>query len=83
MWRENAVNGRTIGKVLIVLVAFPVFAHAIFTVVTMVLRLMLPSLLAMAGSWSEMVGTATLVAAFLIAVRASLGVCRRLWPATA
>ena len=77
------MNGRTIARGLIVLVVFPVFAHAIFTVVTMVLHLMLPSVLAMAGSWSEMAGTAALVAASLIAVRVSVGVCRRLWPAAA
>jgi hypothetical protein len=83
MRREDAVNGRMIAMIFIVLVAFPVFAHAIFTVVMMVLRLMLTSVLPMAGSWSAMVGKAVLVAAFVIAVRISFGVCRRLWPATA
>jgi hypothetical protein len=49
----------------------------------MVHRLMLTSVLPMAGSWSAMVGKAVLEAAFVIAVRISFGVCRRLWPATA
>jgi hypothetical protein len=70
--REDAVNGRMIAKI-----------FAIFTVVMMVLRLMLTSVLPMAGSWSAMVGKAVLEAAFVIAVRISFGVCRRLWPATA
>jgi len=84
MRREDAVNGRMIAKVFIALVAFPVFAPAIFTVVMMVLRLMLTSVLPVAESWSAMVGKPVLVAAaFVIAVRISFGVCRRLWPATA
>lgn len=77
------MNGRTIGKGLIVLVVFPVFAHATFTVATMALPLMMPAVLAMAGNWSEMVGKAALVGAFLLAVRVSFGACRRLWPTTA
>ena len=76
------MNGRTIAKVLIVLVAFPVFAHAIFTAVATVLRLVLSSVQPMGGNSPETVGKAALVAAFLIAVRVSFGVCRRLWPAT-
>jgi hypothetical protein len=45
-----------IAKIFIVLVAFPVFAHALFTVVMMVLRLMLTSMLPVAWSgprWSS------------------------------
>jgi hypothetical protein len=68
-------------KTVIVLVAFPVLVHAIFTGVTLVLGLMLPLVLPLAGDWSDLVSKAVVVATFLLAVRVSFGVCRRLWPA--
>jgi hypothetical protein len=71
------------GKTIIVLVAFPVLVHAVFTVTTLLLGLMLPQLLAAAGNWSEVLSKAVVVATFLIAVRIAFGVCRRLWPAAA
>jgi hypothetical protein len=70
-------------KTVIVLVAFPVLVHAIFTGTTMLLGLMLPQLLPMAGSWSELLGKGVIVATFLLALRASFGVCRRIWPPAA
>jgi len=70
-------------KIVIALVAFPVLVHAIFTVTRLVLGLMLPELLTHAGSWSEIVSKGAEVAAFLLAVRDSFGVCRRLRPAPA
>jgi hypothetical protein len=70
-------------KTVIVLVAFPVLVHAIFTGTTMLLGLMLPQLLPMAGSWSELLGKGVIVATFLLALRASFGVCRRIWPTVA
>jgi len=70
-------------KTVIVLVAFPVLVHAIFTGTTMLLGLMLPQLLPMAGSWSELLGKGVIVATFLLALRASFGVCRRIWPTAA
>jgi hypothetical protein len=70
-------------KTIIVLVAFPVLVHAVYTVVTMLLNLMLPAVLGLAGSWSGMLGKAAVVVAFLIAVRFAFGVCRRLWPTPA
>ena len=70
-------------KTVIVLVAFPVLVHAIFTGTTMLLGLMLPQLLPMAGGWSELLGKGVIVATFLLALRASFGVCRRIWPTAA
>ena len=70
------MDGRIVGKMVIVLLVFPVGVHAIFTALSMLLGPMLPTLLAMAES-QGLIG-----AAFLIAVRGSYGVCRRLWPAT-
>jgi hypothetical protein len=49
----------------------------------MLLGLMLPQVLPMAGSWSELLGKGVIVATFLLAVRASFGVCRRIWPTAA
>ena len=70
-------------KTIIALVAFPVLVHAIYTGVTMLLGLMLPQVLPIAGSWSELLGKGVIVATFLLAVRASFGVCRRFWPTSA
>jgi hypothetical protein len=67
-------------KTVIVLVAFPVLAHAVFAGVTLALGLMLPTVLPLAGSWAELVAKGVMVATFLFALRVSFGVCRRLWP---
>jgi hypothetical protein len=72
-----------VAKAVIVLVAFPVLVHATFTLTSLVLGVVLPSLLPLAGSWSEVVGKAVVVATLLVAVRVSFGVCRRMWPITA
>jgi hypothetical protein len=69
-----------LAKVVIGLVAFPVLVHAIFTVTSLVLGPVLPSLLPLAGRWAHLVGPAVAVATFLAAVRISFGVCRRIWP---
>jgi hypothetical protein len=76
-------DGVMVGKAVIVLVAFPVLVHASFSVVRMLLGQVLPPVAAMAGSESDMLGTAMLVAAILLAVRFAFGVCRRLWPTPA
>jgi hypothetical protein len=77
------VNGAMAAKTVIVLIAFPVLVHAIYTGTTMLLGLMLPQVLPMAGSWSELLGQGVIVATFLLALRASFGVCRRIWPTSA
>ena len=76
------MDGRIVGKIVIVLLVFPVCVHAIFTALSMLLGPMLPTLLAMAESWSDILRKGLIGVAFLIAVRGSYGVCRRLWPAT-
>ena len=72
-----------VAKTIIVLVGFPVFVHASFSVGTMLIERVLPPVLAMAGDWSDMLAKAMLVATSLIAVRVAFGVCRRLWPTPA
>ena len=69
-------------KTVIVLVAFPVLVHAIFTLTTMLFGVVLPSVLPMAGDWSNVVRKGLIVVALLLAVRGSFGVCRRMWPVT-
>jgi hypothetical protein len=78
----TTVNGALAGKTIIVLGAFPVLVHAIFTVTTMVLGLMMPQIAELAGDWSEMFHKTVIVVIFLVAVRASFGLCRRMWPET-
>ena len=77
------MNGSMAAKAIIALVAFPVLVHAIFTGTTMLLDVLLPSTLELAGSWSEILSKSVVVAAFLVAVRCAFGVCRRLWPTPA
>lgn len=74
------MNGAIVAKVVIVLVAFPVLVHAMFTVAMLVLGLILPALLARTGDWSDLIHKAVIGATFLLAARGSYGVCRRLWP---
>jgi hypothetical protein len=76
------VYGRIVAKIVIALVVFPVVVHAIFTALTMLLGPMLPTLLAVAESWSDLLHKGLIGAAFLIAACGSFGVCRRLWPVT-
>ena len=76
------MNGVIAAKVIIVLGAVPVIVHAIFTGTSMVLGFVLASL-ELVGGWSELLSKGVMVASFLVAVRCSFGVCRRLWPAEA
>lgn len=76
------MRGAIVAKIVIALLVFPVLVHAIFTALTMLLGPMLPTLLATAENWSEILRKCLIGAAFMIAVRSSFGVCRRLWPVT-
>lgn len=75
------MKGAVAAKVVIVLGAFPVLVHAVFTGGTMLLDVVLPSILELAGNRAELVSKGVVVAMFLVAVRFAFGVCRRLWPA--
>lgn len=77
---RTIVNGAMGLKTLIVLGAFPVIAHAIFTGMTMLLDPVLASVLELVGDWFELLNKSVIVASFLCAVRCSFVVCRRLWP---
>jgi uncharacterized protein involved in cysteine biosynthesis len=76
------VYGVIVAKIVIALLVFPVLVHAIFTVLTMILGPMLPALMAAAESWADIMRKGLIGTAFLVAVRSSFGVCRRLWPVT-
>jgi hypothetical protein len=67
-------------KALIALVGFPVLAHAMYLLMTMLLNVVLPPVLAMAGDWSTVLSKTAVVVSLLIALRFSFGVCRRMWP---
>jgi hypothetical protein len=77
------VSGRLIGKTVIALVVFPLVGHAIYTMVSLLLGLMLPVILEQAKSWSQIVRKSLVVGTVLVAARGAFGVCRRLWPTTA
>jgi hypothetical protein len=70
-------------KALIVLVAFPVLAHAVFMAASLVLGLMLPTVLPLAGDWADLLSKGVMVATVVVALRISFNVCRRLWPTPA
>ena len=74
------MNGSMTAKIVIVAGAFPVLVHAVFTGVTLLLDAILPLVLDLEGSWSEIIGKAAMITTFLLAVRFAFGVCRRLWP---
>jgi hypothetical protein len=74
--------GAIVAKAIIVLVVFPVVMHAIFTAGTVVHGFMLPSLLAVADRWSEVLDKGLVSMTFLAAIGGSFNVCRRLWPTT-
>lgn len=80
---RTGVNGSMGAKIVIVLGAFPVLVHAIFTGGRLFLDAILPLMLDLDGNWTEIVGKAAMVATFLLAVRFAFGVCRRLWPSPA
>ena len=80
---RTIVNGVIAAKIIIVLGAFPVIAHAIFTGTTMLLGVVLASVLELVGGWSALLSKGVTVASLLFAVRLSFGVCRRVWPAGA
>jgi hypothetical protein len=70
-------------KTIIVLVAFPVLTHAVFMAGSLVLGLMLPTLLPLAGNWADLLGKGVVVGTLVVALRVSFTVCRRLWPTPA
>ena len=74
--------GAIVAKIVIALLVFPVLVHAIFTALSMVLAPMMPTLTAAAESHADLLDKGLLGASFLVAVRGSFGVCRRLWPVT-
>jgi hypothetical protein len=67
-----------VARVIIVLVAFPLFAHVIFTVLKLLLDLTLPG--REGDGQSATVVHAAVGAAVLVAVLGSFKICRRLWP---
>ena len=77
------MNGAIAAKAVIVLGAFPVIAHAIFTGMTMLLGAVLDSVLELVGGWSGLLSAGVTVGSLLFALRCSFSVCKRLWPAGA
>lgn len=59
------------------IVAFPLFAHVIFTALKFVLDLALPRV---EVGQPAFVGRAALAAVVVVAVLGSFKICRRLWP---
>jgi hypothetical protein len=74
------VNEVITTKALIVIGAFPVIAHASFTGMTILGGAVIDSVLELVGGWSDVLSTGVTVASFVVAVRISFLVCRRLWP---
>ncbi len=77
------MNGSMAAKIVIVVGAFPVLVHVVFSGGRLLVNAILPLVLDLDASWSEIVGKAVMIATFLLAVRFAFGVCRRLWPSPA
>ena len=67
-------------KVVIAVVAFPLFTHVLFLLGRWLIRLAMPEVTDLAGGWSNTLENALLIGAFLVAVRISFRICRHLWP---
>ena len=71
-----------LAKVIIVVVAFPLFGHLLFGITRLVLGLLQPAL-PLAETASEVFRRGSVGAAFLVGVVGSFKICRRLWPTPA
>ena len=68
-------------KAIIVLVAFPMFTHAIYMASTFLLGFLLPQILErIGGDWSDVVNRTVVVATIAMAAHSSFRLCRRIWP---
>ena len=72
--------GSIVAKIVIAVVAFPLFGHVIYSAITFVLGLVLPLVVETDNPWSETVRKGAVVGTVLVAARISFGICRRLWP---
>ena len=70
-------------KVIIAVVAFPLFAHVLFSVTRLLVGLLQPSLPPLTETASEVFRRGSMGAAVLIGVLGSFKICRRLWPTPA
>ena len=70
-------------KVIIVVVAFPLFGHLLFSITRLLLGLLQPALPPLTETVSEIFRRASVGAAFLVGVLGSFKICRRLWPTPA
>jgi hypothetical protein len=66
--------------VIIVLVAFPLFAHVLFGVTRLLLGLIQPSLPPLTEAASDIFRQGSVGAAVVVGVLGSFRICRRLWP---
>ena len=67
-------------KAIIVVLAFPMFTHAIYMVSAFLLGFLLPHILERAGDWSDAIHRAVVVGTIAMAAHSSFRLCRRLWP---
>lgn len=74
------MNAARLARALIVVVAFPVVAHIIYSVITLPLRPALTPFFERADARAEMWDRAFSVVALLVALRGAFAICRRLWP---
>ena len=72
-----------LAKVIIVVVAFPVFSHILFSITRLLLGLLPPALPPLTETASEVFRRGSVGAALLVGVLGSFKICRRLWPTPA
>ena len=74
------MGGSMFVKAIIVLLAFPMFTHAIYMASAFLLGFLLPQILERAGEWADVIHRTVVVATIAMAAHSSFRVCRRLWP---
>jgi hypothetical protein len=72
-----------LAKITIALVAFPLFAHILFTLTRLGLRLLGPALSPLMETASDVFRHGSLGVAVLVGLVGSFKICRRLWPSPA
>src|SRR5262245_30258578 len=74
------MSGSMLVKAIIVVIAFPMFTHAIYMASTFLLGFLLPQILERMGDWSDVVHRTVVVGTIAMAAHSSFRLCRRIWP---
>ena len=72
-----------LARIVIVVVAFPLFGHVLFSITRLLLGLLQPALPELSETAADVFRRGSMGAALLVGVLGSFKICRRLWPTPA